>query len=67
MRQRYFQLTGMDFSTKENQLSLQQIIALRFAGDDEILALIDKSIQDNTPSKEIKKSIKHWNPDYNRV
>lgn len=67
MRQRYFHLTGTPFSAKESRLTLAQIIALRFAGDDEILALIDKSIRENTAPKEIKKSIKNWTPDYNRV
>lgn len=44
MRLRYFQLTGEDFSEKENQLTLQQILALRFAGDDELLPLMEKPL-----------------------
>ncbi|MEB2775789.1 DUF6526 family protein [Algoriphagus sp. D3-2-R+10] len=67
MRQHYFNLTGTPFHEKENQLTSAQIIALRFAGDDEILALIDKSIKENTISKEIKKSINNWKADYHRV
>ncbi|WP_175499663.1 DUF6526 family protein [Algoriphagus aquimarinus] len=67
MRQRYFHLTGSTFYDIEIQLTSAQIIALRFAGDDEILALIDKSIKENTTPKEIKKSIKNWKADHHRV
>ncbi|WP_086540462.1 DUF6526 family protein [Algoriphagus antarcticus] len=67
MRQRYFYLTGSPFYKKESQLTSAQIIALRFAGDDEILELMDKSIKDNLVPKEIKKSIKIWNADHHRV
>ncbi|SMP01868.1 hypothetical protein SAMN06265367_10149 [Algoriphagus winogradskyi] len=67
MRQRYFQLTGKAFYEKENKLSPSQIIALRFAGDDELLALIDKTIQENTTPKEIKKSVSNWQADHHRV
>lgn len=34
MRLRYFELTGTSFSSKEKQLRLGQIIALRFASED---------------------------------
>lgn len=67
MRQRYFHLTGTSFYEKENQLNSAQIIALRFAGDEEILALMDKTIKENTSPKEIKKSIKNWKADHHRV
>lgn len=67
MRQRYFYLTGTPFYEKEIQLTSSQIIALRFAGDDEILDLMDKAIKENTAPKEIKKSIKNWTADHHRV
>ena len=67
MRQHYFYLTGKPFYEKEIQLSSAQIIALRFAGDDEILALIEKTINEKTAPKEIKKSIKNWKADHHRV
>jgi hypothetical protein len=67
MRQRYFYLTGTPFYEKESKLTSAQIIALRFAGDDEIIALMDKSIKENIAPKEIKKNIKNWKADYHRV
>ena len=67
MRYRYFELTGKSFKEKESQLSLSQIIALRFAGDDELLQLIDKSITEKLSNKQIKQSINNWQADYKRV
>ena len=67
MRQRYFHLTGLPFYPKENQLKLGQIIALRFAGDDELLGLMEKAIQEKLSQKEIKRLVKNWQGDYRRV
>lgn len=67
MRQRYFHLTGLPFYPKENQLRLGQIIALRFAGDEELLPLIEKAIKEKLSPKEIKLQVKDWQGDYRRV
>ncbi|MEY3424651.1 MAG: hypothetical protein RL265_1356 [Bacteroidota bacterium] len=67
MRLRYFEMTGTSFSSKEKQLKLSQIIALRFAGDAEILPLLERAIAENLSSKEIKLAITDWQGDYNRV
>lgn len=67
MRLRYFEMTGTSFSSKEKQLKLSQIIALRFAGDAEILPLLERAIAENLSSKEIKSAITDWQGDYNRV
>jgi len=67
MRMRYFLLTGKSFEEKENKLRLAQVIALRFAGDEEFLDLIEKSISEKLDPKSIKASIKNWKGDYRRV
>ncbi len=67
MRQRYFEMTGKSFAEKENQLRLGQIIALRFASDEELLSLIEKTIAEKLKSKEIKQAIRNWQADTNRV
>lgn len=67
MRMRYFHLTGTSFYSKEENLRLGQIIALRFAGDEELLPLMEKAIQQGMSPKDIKKSIKNWQGDYRRV
>jgi len=67
MRQRYFHLTGSTFTEKEKQLKLSQIIALRFAGDQELLPLIKRAISEKLSPTEIKKAISDWVSDENRV
>ncbi len=44
-----------------------QIIALRFASDEELVDLIERAIAENLSSKEIKMAIKNWKGDYHRV
>jgi len=61
---RHFAATG---KLLPSQLRMGQIIALRFAGDDEWLALIQLAIDKNLSSKEIKQQIKNWKADFNRV
>ncbi len=61
---RYFILTGKRMS---QSVSIRQIIALRFAGDEEFVPLIEKTINENLTPKQIKKEIKDWRGDYYRV
>lgn len=63
-RLRYFIRTGKDLPS---ELRLSQIIALRFANDDEYDALLQQAISEKLPAKAIKQSIKNWKADYNRV
>jgi hypothetical protein len=67
MRTRYFHLTGKSFEEKEQILKLGQIIALRFASDQELLPLMDKAIESKLSPKDIKMSIINWKGDYRRV
>ncbi|MFC3414712.1 DUF6526 family protein [Algoriphagus hitonicola] len=67
MRQRYFELTGKRFEDQEEKLRTGQIIALRFASDEELIPLMENAIQEKWDNKRIKKSIKNWKADYRRV
>lgn len=67
LRYRYFGLTGKRFETIENQLKDDQLFALRFAPDEELLGLIEKTLSKNLSGTEIKKAIIHWKGDYERV
>jgi ABC-type protease/lipase transport system fused ATPase/permease subunit len=49
------------------KLSEGQLIALRFASDEEVPALVERAISANLSRADIKKSIKNWRPDYWRV
>ncbi len=61
---RYFTITG---KLLDNRLTLRQIIALRFAPDEEFVELVDRAIKENLKPTTIKQSIQHWKPDYNRI
>ena len=61
---RHFIATGKPM---DSALTMGQIIALRFAGNDEFLALSAKAVTDKMSSKEIKMAIQNWKGDYNRV
>ncbi|MFD2201153.1 DUF6526 family protein [Shivajiella indica] len=67
MRQRYFELTGKSFQDKEKKLRLSQIIALRFASDEELLPLMEKTIEEKLRAKKVKQLIKNWQEDRRRV
>jgi hypothetical protein len=61
---RHFILTGKPF---DRSLRLSQIIALRFAPDDEFPELAKKAIEQKLSSKEIKTAIQKWKADHHRV
>ena len=50
-----------------DELSVKQLIALRFASDDELPALVRKTLTQNLEPKAIKQSIINWRGDYYRV
>ena len=64
---RYYVLSGKDFSVIEPKLKNGQLFALRFASNEEFLLLIEKAVLNNLSSAEIKKEIKNWKADNNRV
>jgi hypothetical protein len=61
---RHFAATG---KLLDSRLCMSQIIALRFAGDDEFVALAKQAAEENLGSKQIKMAIKNWRADNNRV
>lgn len=61
---RYYSLTGKLF---DSRLTLAQIIALRFAPDEEFVALVDRAINENLTQNSIKQAIQNWKADYNRI
>jgi hypothetical protein len=61
---RHFAMTG---KLLDKRLTINQVIALRFASDEEFVLLAQKAADDNMSNKEIKTAIKNWRGDYYRV
>ena len=61
---RHFVLTGKLLDTR---LNIRQIIALRFAPDNEFVDLVGKAADSNMSADEIKRAIKAWKADEYRV
>lgn len=63
MRLRYLELSGKSFRPLEKQLNIQQIAALRLAGDEELLPLIEAALNEKLSAKQIHQRIKSGRPD----
>lgn len=61
---RHFALTG---KLLDSRLSVKQIIALRFASDEEFPSLAQRAADGNLSTNAIKKQIKVWRADTHRV
>ncbi len=61
---RHFAMTG---KLIDPRLETLQIVALRFAPDDEFLQLARKAAEEGTTPKDIKQAIKNWRPDHYRA
>ena len=57
----------MDGKLLDPKLTMRQIIGLRFASDDEFLELEKKAVAENMSEEDIKKAIKNWKEDVERV
>ena len=61
---RHYVLTGKPL---DSNLTVRQIIGLRFASDEEFPELAKKAVNENLSEKDIKKSVKNWKADNYRV
>ena len=67
-RLRYRELLSPELAQKASDLPIGQIIALRFASDDELGELVQQVLDGKlTSQKEIKMAVKNWRGDYLRV
>ena len=49
------------------ELTESQLVALRFASDEEVGALVEQTLANQWKRAEIKKAIRVWRPDYFRI
>lgn len=61
---RHFVLTG---KLLDPRLTIQQVIALRFASDSEFVELAQKAAESGMEPKAIKQAVKSWRADFHRV
>ena len=61
---RYYVLTGRRI---DRSISIYQLIALRFADDDEFVELVEETVKGNLTPLQIKKRIIKWRLDYYRA
>mgnify|MGYP000914755946 CR=1 FL=1 len=67
-RLRYKEVLSKDLAKKAENLKTSQLIALRFASDEELSNLVERTLNGEfKDSKEIKLAIKNWRGDYLRV
>ena len=68
MRLRMRELLPSDLQAQISAITREQCVALRFASDAELTALVRKVLAGELKSKaDIKRQIAHWQPDYLRA
>ena len=60
-------LAPVEWHTQIYRLNEDQLIALRFAGDDEVVGLAKMALEQNLTRKQIKERIRNWRADNWRV
>ncbi|MEP7352738.1 MAG: DUF6526 family protein [Acidobacteriota bacterium] len=61
---RHFSMTG---KLLDSRLTVKQIVGLRFASDSEFVALAQKAANESMTQDDIKKSVKNWRADHDRL
>jgi len=64
---RYQKVLPADLQSRAGQLTLRQIIGLRFASDAELAGLVRRALDEKLSENQIKKEIKNWRSDTLRV
>jgi hypothetical protein len=66
-RLRLSQLLQEPLRSRIPELTVDQLVGLRFASDGEIPKLVERTLKENLSRADIKKAIQTWRPDYQRV
>jgi hypothetical protein len=60
---RYEKVLPADLKSRASQLTMRQIIGLRFASDAELPALVRRALDEKLSENQIKKEVKNWKSD----
>lgn len=66
-RQRMAALLPEPLRSRIPELTVGQLVGLRFASDTELPALVERTLAEKLSKSDIKKAIQTWRPDYLRV
>ncbi|MDR3741997.1 MAG: DUF6526 family protein [Terracidiphilus sp.] len=66
-RLRLQSLAPVEWHAQIYRLTEDQLIGLRFAGDDEVVELAKQALEHNLNRKQIKERVRNWRADYWRV
>jgi hypothetical protein len=61
---RYYRLTG---NVLDPDLTVKQVVALRFAPDEELPGLVERTLTENLSPNDIKKAVQDWRADHHRI
>ena len=66
-RLRMQELLPVESKSRIHEITTSQILALRFASDEELPALVKTALDDNADATSIKQAIKNWRADHHRL
>lgn len=66
-RLRLTQLLSEPLRSRIPELTVDQLIGLRFASDAEVPKLVERALNEKLNRSQIKKAIQNWRPDYWRI
>jgi len=66
-RLRLTQLLAEPLRSRIPELTVDQLVGIRFASDAEVPKLVERALNEKLSRKDIKKAIQNWRPDYFRV
>jgi hypothetical protein len=66
-RLRMEKLLEPELMARFGELTLSQLVGLRFAGDAEVATLVRRTLDEKLDQKQIKAAIQNWRPDHARI